>query len=411
MFNIKRNYVNVSWVCLVLGYTSGLPLNFSDFTLKSWYSAAGIDVVTIGYLSIVGFPYALKFLWAPLFDRYVAPFAGRRRGWIVFFQALLLLTLVIMAFMPPTEFPVLLFICACLLTFFSASQDIVVDAYRTELLLPRELGVGAAFALGGYRLGMLVSGGIALILASYVGWTIAYIALAMTLILGIICALIAPEPDLNVSQPVSLKAAISEPIAEYMGRSNAWLVIIFIISYKLGDAFLASLSQTFLIQALAFSLAEVGVATKIFGIIAIIIGIGVGGFLLTVLGLYRSLFLFAILQALSNLLFYALALIGHNLYFMNTTIFAESLFVGMGNAALVAFIMALCNKRYTATQFALLSAVAAVARLVVGPVSGYLVIYLGWAQFYFWTFIFALPTLAILILLRRESVFQLPLQK
>ena len=410
MFKVKRNYVNVSWICLILGYTSGLPLNFSDFTLKSWYSDAGVDVITIGYLSMAGFPYVLKFLWAPLLDRYASPFAGRRRGWIVCFQILLLLTLIIMAFIPPTQFPVLLFAFACLLAFFSASQDIVVDAYRTELLQPQELGMGSAFALGGYRLGMLVSGGLALILASYFSWKGAYIGLALTLSVGMISALIAPEPELSVQQPISLKAAIIEPVAEYLGRSHAWFFIILIISFKMGDAFAASLSQAFLIQGLAFSLTEVGAAMKIFGIIAVIIGIGIGGVLLTVLGLYRSLFLFAVLQALSNLLFYALAVIGHHIYFMNITIFAESLFVGMGNAAIVALIMTLCDKRYTATQFALLSAIAAVARLLAGPMSGYLVAYLGWTQFYFLTFILALPVLVVLTLLRTASVFHLPLR-
>lgn len=393
------------WVCLILGYASGMPLFLSDATLKAWYSEAGVNIITIGYLSLVGLPYTLKFLWAPVLDRFFPPFAGRRRGWIVLFQLGLIGLLIAMAIQQPQKQPILLATLAFLLAFCSASQDIVVDAYRTELLPDAERGMGAAFALGGYRIGMLVAGGLALIMADYWGWQWTYISLGLSLSVTILATWFAPEPKLPTKLPQSLSAAIREPIRElYQRRDMLWLLV-FLILFKLGDAFTASLTPTFLLRELQFSLTEVGTATKIFGMVAAILGIFIGGFVLTRLGLMRSLLLCCILQALANLQFYCLALVGHNLYFMYATLFIENLFVGMGNAAIVAFIMALCDKRFTATQFAFFSAIAAFARVAAGPLSGYMVADLGWATFYLLTFFIALPAVFVLWRLRQRSVF------
>ena len=382
-----------------------MPLLLSDATLKAWYSDAGVDIVTIGFLSLVGLPYTLKFLWAPVLDRFFPPFAGRRRGWIILFQLGLIGVLVVISLQQPKNTPILLAMFAILLAFCSASLDIVVDAYRTEILPVAERGMGAAFALGGYRMGMIAAGGIILIIAEYIGWHLAYLLLALTLVVPIIITWFAPEPPLPTHTPNSIGAAVVEPLSELSQRPNIVWIIGFIVLFKFGDAFTAALTPTFLLRGLHFSLTDVGTATKVSGLIAAILGIFIGGLVLTQLGLFRSLLLCGSLQALSNLQFYCLALLGHNVSFMYVTLFIENLFVGMGNAAIVALIMALCNKRYTATQFAFFSAIAAIARVACGPLSGYMVINLGWANFYLATFFIAMPAIIVLWILRHRSIF------
>ena len=395
------------WVILILGYASGLPLNLSDATIKAWYSEAGVDIVTIGFLSLVGLPYALKFFWAPLLDRFLPPFAGRRRGWVILFQLGLVIMLAAFACFEPQEHAGIIASLALGLAFCSASLDIVIDAYRIELLPKQELGMGAAFALGGYRIGMLVSGGLALIFADWLGWSLTFLILSLTLVGGIVCAWFAPEPESPSGVPSTLLDAIVDPLKELWNRANMLAFLGFIVLFKLGDAFTSSLTPTFLLRGLEFSLTEVGVATKIFGMAAAIIGIALGGIVLTKLGMVRALLLCGTLQALANFQFYILATVGHHLPLMYATLFIEYLFVGMGNAAIVAFIMALCDKRYTATQFAFFSAIAAVARIMAGPASGYLIKYLGWAHFYLLTFALALPCVFLLWMLRRRQVFQI----
>lgn len=381
---------------LVLGFSSGLPLALSGGTLQAWLTVEGVDIRTIGLFSLVGLPYTLKFLWAPLMDRFVIPIFGRRRGWIVLCQIVLIGIILGMSVSSPKNALWLLAILAFFLTFVSASQDIAIDAYRAEVLKNRERGLGAAVSVTGYRVAMLVSGALALVLSEFLGWGATYMLMALILTLGVLAVWLGPEPEYSAAPPASMKEAVAGPFAEFFSRSGVWSLLALIILYKLGDAFAGSLTTTFLIRGVNFSVGEVGAINKGMGLAATIIGAIYGGLLMARLRLFNSLLIFGILQAVSNLSFMVLALVGKNYPLMIFTIAFENLAGGMGTAAFVAFLMALCNQRYTATQFALLSALASLGRVFVGPLSGVLVDEMGWAVFFFSTFLFALPGLILL---------------
>ena len=381
---------------LVLGFSSGLPLALSGGTLQAWLTVEGVDIRTIGLFSLVGLPYTLKFLWAPLMDRFVIPIFGRRRGWIVLCQMVLIGIILGMSVSSPKNALWLLAILAFFLTFVSASQDIAIDAYRAEVLKTVNVALGLAVSVTGYRVAMLVSGALALVLSEFLGWGATYMLMALILTLGVLAVWLGPEPEYSAAPPASMKEAVAGPFAEFFSRSGVWSLLALIILYKLGDAFAGSLTTTFLIRGVNFSVGEVGAINKGMGLAATIIGAIYGGLLMARLRLFNSLLIFGILQAVSNLSFMVLALVGKNYPLMIFTIAFENLAGGMGTAAFVAFLMALCNQRYTATQFALLSALASLGRVFVGPLSGVLVDEMGWAVFFFSTFLFALPGLILL---------------
>ena len=385
-----------------LGFASGLPLALAGGTLQAWMAVEGVDLKTIGLFSLVGLPYALKFFWAPLLDRYALPFLGRRRGWILGTQLALMILIVMLGFTSPKDTPWLVALFALLLTFTSASQDIVFDAYRTDVLREKERGLGAAVSVTGYRIAMLASGALALILAGPLGWRLTYLLMAALMLVGTMATIFGPEPEEAVRPPQSLKEAISGPLTEFFSRPAAWAFLALIILYKIGDAFAGSLTTAFLIRGPGFSIGEVGAINKGLGLMATIIGALYGGVMLARLGLYRSLMIFGILQAISNLSFMVLAYAGKVYSIMVAAVAFENLAGGMGTAAFVAFLMALCDHRYTATQFALLSALASLGRIFVGPPSGYLSHEVGWVVFFFITFLAALPGLALLYKMRRN---------
>ena len=385
-----------------LGFASGLPLALAGGTLQAWMAVEGVDLKTIGFFSLVGLPYALKFFWAPLLDRYALPFLGRRRGWILGTQLALMILIVMLGFTSPKDTPWLVALFALLLTFTSASQDIVFDAYRTDVLREKERGLGAAVSVTGYRIAMLASGALALILAGPLGWRLTYLLMAGLMLIGMMATIFGPEPEETVRPPQSLKEAISGPLTEFFSRPAAWAFLALIILYKIGDAFAGSLTTAFLIRGPGFSIGEVGAINKGLGLMATIIGALYGGVMLARLGLYRSLMIFGILQAISNLSFMVLAYAGKVYSIMVAAVAFENLAGGMGTAAFVAFLMALCDHRYTATQFALLSALASLGRIFVGPPSGYLSHEVGWVVFFFVTFLAALPGLALLYKMRRN---------
>jgi len=385
-----------------LGFASGLPLALAGGTLQAWMAVEGVDLKTIGLFSLVGLPYAFKFFWAPLLDRYALPFLGRRRGWILGTQLALMILIVMLGFTSPKDTPWLVALFALLLTFTSASQDIVFDAYRTDVLREKERGLGAAVSVTGYRIAMLASGALALILAGPLGWRLTYLLMAALMLIGTMATIFGPEPEETVRPPQSLKEAISGPLTEFFSRPAAWAFLALIILYKIGDAFAGSLTTAFLIRGPGFSIGEVGAINKGLGLMATIIGALYGGVMLARLGLYRSLMIFGILQAISNLSFMVLAYAGKVYSIMVAAVAFENLAGGMGTAAFVAFLMALCDHRYTATQFALLSALASLGRIFVGPPSGYLSHEVGWVVFFFVTFLAALPGLALLYKMRRN---------
>ena len=385
---------------LFLGFSSGLPLALSGGTLQAWLTVEDVDIKTIGLFSLVGLPYTLKFLWSPLMDRFVVPIFGRRRGWIALSQLALIGLILGMSVTSPQNGLWFLALLAFCLTFVSASQDVAIDAYRTEVLRERERGMGAAVSVTGYRVAMLVSGALALILSEYLGWRATYMLMALIMSIGVVAVWLGPEPEDPGTPPASMKDAVEGPFKEFFSRTGVWSLLALIVLYKLGDAFAGSLTTTFLIRGVNFSVGEVGAINKGMGLASTIIGALFGGVLMARLRLFKALLIFGILQAVSNLSFMILALVGKSYPLMIFTIAFENLAGGMGTAAFVAFLMILCNHSYTATQFALLSALASLGRVFVGPLSGVLVDGMGWTVFFFTTFLFALPGLVLLWVMR-----------
>ena len=389
---------------LFLGFSSGLPLALSGGTLQAWLTVENVDIKTIGMFSLVGLPYTLKFIWSPLMDRFVVPIFGRRRGWIALSQLALIGLILGMSVTSPQNGLWFLALLAFCLTFVSASQDVAIDAYRAEVLREPERGMGAAVSVTGYRLAMLVSGALALIFSGYLGWRATYMLMALIMSIGVIAVWLGPEPEDPGTPPSSMKDAVEGPFKEFFSRTGVWSLLALIILYKLGDAFAGSLTTTFLIRGMSFSVGEVGTINKGMGLASTIIGALFGGVLMARLRLFKSLLIFGILQAVSNLSFMVLALVGKSYPLMIFTIAFENLAGGMGTAAFVAFLMVLCNHSYTATQFALLSALASLGRVIVGPLSGVLVDGMGWTVFFFTTFLFALPGLVLLWIMREVVI-------
>lgn len=398
-------------VLLLLGFSSGLPLALTGGTLQAWLTVKGVDLATIGLFALVGQPYTYKFLWAPLMDRYSIPLLGRRRGWLVLTQLALLGAIAWMGTLSPNDSPWLLAGLALAVAFLSASQDIVFDAYRTDILGAEERGAGAAVSVFGYRIAMLVSGGLALILADgWLGWMGTYWLMAALMLVGVVTVWAAEEPAAPPRAPHTLGQAVREPLEEFFGRDGAWLLLVLIVLYKLGDAFAGSLSTAFLLRGPEFSLTEVGLVNKWLGVGATILGALAGGALMARLRLYRALLLFGVLQAVTNLGYMALALAGKSYVLMIGAVAAENLCGGMGTAAFVALLMAMCDRRHSATQYALLSALAALGRVYVGPAAGEMAKIFGWPEFFLFTFLVALPGVAMLVWQRRriESIDTAP---
>ncbi|MEW5745907.1 MAG: MFS transporter [Nitrospirota bacterium] len=381
---------------MLFGFSSGLPLALTSGTLQAWMAVAGVDLRTIGVFALVGMPYTLKFLWSPLMDRFVPPLLGRRRGWIVITQIALMAGIAAMAFSTPEQAPLLLGILALAVAFSSASQDIVIDAYRTDVLHEKERGVGAAVFVLGYRIAMLVSGALALIMSDTIGWQNTYLVMAVLMALGMVSALWGPEPEQAVAPPKSLQEAVGGPLKDFFSRSSALVLLLLIVLYKLGDAYAGTMTTAFLIRGLGFTATDVGTINKGLGLVSLVIGAMFGGALMVRLGLLRSLLLFGALQAVSNLSFMLLAWIGKSYPMMIFAVAFENLSGGMGTAAFVSLLMSLCNQRYSATQYALLSSLAALGRIVIAPTSGFLVESIGWAPFFFITTLAALPGLWLL---------------
>ncbi len=387
----------------VLGFSSGFPLALTGSTLRVWMTRVGIDLHTIGVFSLIGVPYALKFLWSPFMDRFVPPWLGRRRGWIILVQLVLFVGISCMGFSSPAYALGAIAGLAFFVAFSSASQDIVIDAYRTDLLSEEERGAGAAASVFGWRIGALVSGALALILSDHIGWQSTYLLMAGFMVVGIVGAVFAPEPDTVVTAPKSMREAVWGPLADFFSHRSAWMLLLAIVLYKLGDAYAETLTSVFYIH-LGFTPSDVGKITKSLGLVSLLAGAAIGGSLMVRLGLYRSLLYFGVLQLVSLLSFTALAWIGKSYAVMAFAVSFENLASGMGTAAFMAFLMSLCNKRYTATQYALLSSLAALGRLAIAPTSGYVVESIGWANFFLLTSVTALPGLLLLRRLRPDIV-------
>ncbi len=505
MFKNSRSWRLIA--ILILGFASGLPLALTGQSLQAWLTVENVDISTIGFFSLVGLPYTFKFLWAPLMDRFELPFLGRRRGWLVVSQVAIAAALVLMSTFSPSQNTQTIALLAVLVAFLSASQDVVIDAYRTDILDSSERGIGSSLSVFGYRLAMIVSGGIAFVWADPVNgnawnWPKIYVimagimmvsaaislvflpaipksmkapvsnakndllgffALVVVVVIGyhfttlvatplsesVLSPLFTAMPDgkvnpdlkkwadllalflgLGFTAPLGWWASkkakfetLNVSLANYFTMKGAASFLALIILYKLGDAFAGSLMTTFLIKGAGFAQAEIGVVNKVIGMWLTIGGAILGGALMIRIGLYHSLFAFGILQLLSNLSFWLVAVLGKGAWgsfplpafdllivsLKETTnvdwllLFAvgsENITGGMGTAAFVAFLMALCNQKFTATQYALLSAFSAIGRVWVGPMAGVLTAVIGWSSFFIFSTFMAVPGIIMLYRLK-----------
>ena len=392
------------WVAALMGFAGGLPLLLTLGVLQAWMTAEQVDLGTIGLYGLVGLPYSLKFLWAPLVDRYRPLFFGRRRGWLVLSQLALALSLALLGLQDPGLNLTGVAIAALLVTFFSATQDIVIDAYRRETLADSEQGLGAAAYTYGYRLGMLLASGGGLILADQIGFSSVYLVMAAIMLAAIVVSLLAPEPAVNGEPPKTLAGSFVEPFLEFFwrgGRFNfeALLLLVFLVAYKFGDNVASHMATPFYLET-GFTNTEIGAVVKFFGLAPLLFGIFVGGVLMLKVSLFRALLFIGVLQALSTACFAILTVVGARLGWLAVIIGFENLSAGMGTAALIALMARLTDRRFTATQFALLSALTSLPRTVLVSPMGFVAESVGWFAFFTGAALVAVPGLALLVYLR-----------
>jgi PAT family beta-lactamase induction signal transducer AmpG len=400
-------------IIFCLGFSSGLPLALTGATLQAWVTSAKLDVGTIGLFALVGLPYTMKFVWAPFLDRYALPFLGLRRGWGVVSQVGLCLSICVLATIDPAQHLDWFSLAAFAVAFFSASQDIVVDAYRTEILDPKAYGAGAGLATTGYRIATLVSGGVALIMADHMSWTTVYFIMAAISALGAVVLLLSPEPKLARNmKSAHIKDTVLLPFIEFFERAGAMEILIFVMIYKLSTLMATALTTKFLLD-LGFSNTVIGGVNKGAGLIASIAGTLVGGSLMAKLGLKRSLWIFGVIQSLVGLTFWAMphfnALAGGwREVGMVSVVTMDQFMMGLGTAAITGFMMSVCSLQFTGTQFALLTSLTAVTRVILVSQAGALVQFMGWETFFLCTIPLSLPGL---LLLKRFDHWQKPAMK
>lgn len=400
------------FVVLLLGFFSGLPLALTGATLSVWLFEAKVDIASISLFAAVATPYTLKFLWSPAMDGLPIPlltrWLGRRRGWLVATQCLLVLALALLACADPAAVPVLTACAALLVAFASASQDIVIDAYRVEILSASTQGQGAAMAQLGYRLGMLASGAGALFLAESWGWSATYVIMAALAALGMLVSLWAAEPAqpfvASIERPsyrVWLRESVIAPFIDFT-RHHSWvLILVFIVAYRLADAFIGTVTNPFLLD-IGFTKTEIAKVVKVYGVIATLMGTFAGGWLVARFGAIRLMFVSGVLHGLTNLMFVLQAQVGANVHVLALGITLENFTGGISAAAFVAFLSSLCNVHYTATQYALLSSLAAFGRTWLSTPAGTVAAHLGWSWFFALSALLALPGLILLRILHRR---------
>jgi PAT family beta-lactamase induction signal transducer AmpG len=387
---------------LLMGFSSGLPFLLSGGTLKIWLTEAHLSFTDIGLFSLVGLSYSLKFFWAPLLDRMpvplLGPWLGRRRSWLVLLQVGLIIALIGLGATDPSVDLRRTALWAIAVAFFSASQDVVIDAYRIELLKAAEQGAGAAATQIGYRFGLIAAGAGALYLASGFGWQASFTVMAVLVPIGGIAALLGPQPPEAVPAPgFWLQTAVVDPFADFIRRHPAWpALLLFIPLYRFGDAVAGEMAPSFYIW-LGFTKAEYASVSKLFGIIAALTGVSLGGVMVYRLGVMKALLLGGVLQILANLTYVVQLWAGHDLPVLFVTIGIEQLTAGLCGAAFVAFLSGLCSPAYTATQYALLSALFGFAYRSLGSAGGIVVDKLGWAPFFVLSAVLVLPSIALLL--------------
>lgn len=385
---------------LFMSFASGLPFNLTGFSTQAWLASEGLDIKTIGIFTLVSVPYFFKFLWAPLLDRYLPPVLGRRRGWILIYQVCLTVAIAVMGFCSPTKELYVLGALAVLVAFLSASQDIVIDAYRVDTIPVSERGLAAAAQSFGYRSASMLAGAVLVLIAAHLGWRLAFLMVACLMALTTVGTLWAPEPEVPGLPPRTLADAVWHPLRELFSQKGALGFVLLALLYKVGDALALSLYSAFMIKGVGFSLDELSIAGKVNMTVSTMIGVTFGGWVYMRWGTFKSMLVFGIGQALTNLLYVWLALAGKKVWLLALATSLDTGIGGMGQAAFVAYLVSLCSSNFSATQYALLSAIATLPRISMGSVAGFVVARIGWAQFFVVTFLVAIPGLIMLVIMR-----------
>lgn len=362
-------------ICIFNGFTAGLPIYFIIQLIPAWLRSEGVDLKTIGFFSFVMLPYAWKFLWSPIVDRYVPPFLGRRRGWMLVTQVLIFIFMLSLSTLDANKQIDLVLYAGLAIAFFSATQDIVLDAYRRELLPDEELGLGNSFYANAYRIAGFIPGGLSLILSDYVSWSFVYVITSLFMFVGILHTLLIKELDEDVQAPKNLKEAVIEPFKDFFqrdGMKGGILILLFILFYKFGDTVATSLITPFYIDV-GFTKTEIGSVAKIVGVWSMVVGGFIGGVLMFRWGINKSLWIFGVVQMASILGFALLNEIGANIWMLGIVVAFEYLGVGLGSAALMAFIAKNTNKNFTGTQLALLTSLFAIPKSFSGIISGVMI--------------------------------------
>jgi PAT family beta-lactamase induction signal transducer AmpG len=383
-------------VAFIMGFACGLPLLLTISLLQAWMKEEGVDLTVIGLMALVGLPYTLKFVWAPFLDRFTPAFLGRRRGWLLVAQIALMISIAGLGMTNPGKSPWMVAFAAFLVTFFSASQDIVVDAYRREDLPDEELGLGSSLYVNGYRVGMLLASGGGLIMSDHIPFSMVYLIMAVCMLPGLLTTIFTPEPPLTMGRPRNLKEAVIDPLVEYFSRNGAVWILGFILLYKIGDTMASAMTMPFYLD-IGFTKTEIGTVVKFFGFWATIAGGLAGGVIMLRLGINRSLWIFGLLQALSTAGFALLARIGHSIPALSVVIAFENLSSGMGTAAYVAFMASITNKKFTATQYALLTSLMGIPRVLASAPTGFFAKHIGWGSFFIACTLIAIPGMLLLL--------------
>jgi PAT family beta-lactamase induction signal transducer AmpG len=385
-------------ICVFTGFTSGLPLYILIQLVPAWLRTEGVGLAEIGFFALIQFPYTWKFLWSPLMDRFTLPFLGHRRGWMLITQLALFASIATLGFINPGLSIWTVAYLSAAVAFFSASQDIVLDAYRRELLPDVELGLGNAIHVQAYRLSGLVPGALALILADQMPWHTVFTIVAAFMFVGIVLTLSVSEAIAEPKPPQTIRAAVIEPFREFLGRAgvrSAMYVLAFLFLYKLGDNMATALQSPFFIDV-GFTLTQIGTVAKFSSLTAAIVGGVVGGLIMVKLSINRALWAFGVVQIVSILGFAALSVIGPNLWMLGFAVAFEYLGVGLGTAALTAFIARSTHVAFAATQFALFTALAATPRTLASAVTGVIVEQTGWTNFFLLCTVLAVPGMLLL---------------
>jgi len=403
----KEYFSKKMLVVFLLGFSSGVPLLLIGGTLKIWMAREQVDISTIGYFSWVGLSYSLKFVWAPILDRFTLFGAGRRRSWMLTTQILLMLSIAFLGTLNPKESLDIMALVCVLIGFFSATQDIATDAFRREYLTDAELPLGSSINQYGYRIAMLLTGGLGV---SFVGsdwlnlsWHSLYYLMALCMLVGFSVTLLVREPEVQgLSETKSLKGAIIDPFKEFFSREKAFVILFFVFLFKLGDAMSGAMLSPFYVQ-MGYSNEDIGLIAKIFGLSAALFGLFVGSAVVYTLGVFRSLWIFGIMQSLSTGLFALITFTGPEKWALAVTVLFEDISSGMGSAAFITYLASITDRKYTATQYAILSSIATLGRNFLSGFSGDMVKALGWAPFFYTCALIAVPGLCMLYLVNKQQ--------